>query len=57
MQAVAMSWLVYRVTGSALLLGVAAGAQQQPVLFDRNEADRSLLFQEERENLVRFCVR
>ena len=28
MQAVAMSWLVYRVTGSALLLGVTAGAQQ-----------------------------
>jgi MFS family permease len=33
MQAVAMSWLVYRVTGSALLLGVTAGAQQLPVLF------------------------
>jgi MFS family permease len=32
-QAVAMSWLVYRVTGSALLLGVTAGAQQLPVLF------------------------
>src|SRR5262245_50630347 len=28
-----MSWLVYRVTGSALLLGVTAGAQQLPVLF------------------------
>jgi MFS family permease len=33
MQTVAMSWLVYRVTGSALLLGVTAGAQQLPVLF------------------------
>jgi MFS family permease len=33
MQAVAMSWLVYRVTGSALLLGLTAGAQQLPVLF------------------------
>jgi len=31
-QTVAMSWLVYRVTGSALLLGVTAGAQQLPVL-------------------------
>src|SRR5215831_20630124 len=28
-----MSWLVYRITGSALLLGVTAGAQQLPVLF------------------------
>jgi predicted MFS family arabinose efflux permease len=33
MQTVAMSWLVYRVTGSALLLGLTAGAQQLPVLF------------------------
>ena len=33
MQAVAMSWLVYRVTGSALMLGLTAGAQQLPVLF------------------------
>jgi MFS family permease len=33
MQSVAMSWLVYRLTGSALLLGVTAGAQQLPVLF------------------------
>jgi len=33
MQSVAMSWLVYRVTGSALLLGITAGAQQLPVLF------------------------
>ncbi len=33
MQIVAMSWLVYRVTGSALLLGVTAGAQQLPILF------------------------
>ncbi len=32
-QMVAMSWLVYRVSGSALLLGVTAGAQQLPVLF------------------------
>lgn len=32
-QSVAMSWLVYRMTGSALLLGVTAGAQQLPVLF------------------------
>lgn len=32
-QTVAMSWLVYRVTGSALLLGLTAGAQQLPVLF------------------------
>ena len=32
-QNVAMSWLVYRITGSALLLGVTAGAQQLPVLF------------------------
>jgi len=32
-QNVAMSWLVYRVTGSALLLGITAGAQQLPVLF------------------------
>jgi MFS family permease len=33
MQTVAMSWLVYRLTGSALLLGVTAGAQQLPMLF------------------------
>lgn len=33
MQTVAMSWLVYRVTGSAFLLGVTAGAQQLPILF------------------------
>ena len=32
MQTVAMSWLVYRVTGSALLLGLTAGAQQLPIL-------------------------
>jgi len=32
MQTVAMSWLVYRVTGSAFLLGVTAGAQQLPIL-------------------------
>lgn len=33
MQTVAMSWLVYRITGSALLLCLTAGAQQLPVLF------------------------
>jgi MFS family permease len=33
MQTVAMSWLVYRLTGSAWLLGVTAGAQQLPMLF------------------------
>lgn len=33
MQTVATSWLVYRLTGSALLLGVTAGAQQLPMLF------------------------
>src|SRR5258708_7698628 len=32
MQSVAMSWLVYRLTGSALLLGITAGAQQLPML-------------------------
>ncbi len=33
LQTVAMSWLGYRVTGSALLLCVTAGAQQLPILF------------------------
>jgi len=33
MQTVATSWLVYRLTGSALLLGITAGAQQLPMLF------------------------
>src|SRR5579864_997706 len=33
MQSVAMSWLVYRLTGSAWLLGLTAGAQQLPMLF------------------------
>jgi MFS family permease len=33
MQSVAMSWLVYRLTGSAWLLGVTTGAQQLPMLF------------------------
>jgi MFS family permease len=33
MQTVATSWLVYRLTGSALLLGVTAAAQQFPMLF------------------------
>jgi len=33
MQTVATSWLVYRLTGSALLLGVTAAAQQIPTLF------------------------
>ena len=32
MQNVAMSWLVYRLTGSALVLGVTAFAQQVPIL-------------------------
>ena len=33
MQTVATSWLVYRLTGSALLLGVTTAAQQFPMLF------------------------
>jgi MFS family permease len=33
MQQVATAWLVYRLTGSAFLLGVASGAQQLPMLF------------------------
>lgn len=33
MQSVAMSWLVYRMTGSALLLGVTGFAAQAPALF------------------------
>jgi MFS family permease len=33
LQMVAVSWLVYRLTGSALMLGIAAAAQQLPVLF------------------------
>ncbi|MGK2858735.1 MAG: MFS transporter [Thermoanaerobaculia bacterium] len=33
MQTVAQSWLVYRLTGSALLLGVVAFASQAPVVF------------------------
>jgi MFS family permease len=33
MQTVATSWLVYRLTGSALMLGVTAAAQQIPTLF------------------------
>jgi MFS family permease len=33
MQGIAVSWLVYRLTGSAFMLGVAAAAQQLPVLF------------------------
>jgi MFS family permease len=32
LQTVATSWLVYRLTGSALMLGVVAGAQQLPIL-------------------------
>src|SRR3982751_3227609 len=32
-QQVAMSWLVYRLTGSAFLLGVTAFASQIPILF------------------------
>ena len=31
-QQVAMSWLVYRMTGSAFLLGVMAFASQAPIL-------------------------
>ena len=33
MQSVAMGWLVYRLTGSAWLLGVTTGVQQLPMLF------------------------
>jgi MFS family permease len=33
LQMVAIGWLVYRLTGSALMLGIAAAAQQLPVLF------------------------
>jgi MFS family permease len=33
MQTVATGWLVYRLTGSALLLGITAAAQQFPMLF------------------------
>src|SRR5262245_66588594 len=33
MQGIAESWLVYRLTGSAALLGVAGFASQIPVLF------------------------
>lgn len=33
LQTVATSWLVYRLTGSALMLGLVAGAQQLPILF------------------------
>lgn len=33
MQTVATSWLVYRLTGSALLLGVTSAVQQLPILF------------------------
>ncbi len=33
LQMVAVSWFVYRLTGSAFMLGVAAAAQQIPVLF------------------------
>ncbi len=29
----ATSWLVYRLTGSAFMLGLVAGAQQLPMLF------------------------
>lgn len=32
MQTLATSWLVYRLTGSALLLGITAGVQQLPML-------------------------
>jgi MFS family permease len=33
LQIVAMVWLVYRLTGSALLLGLATGVQQLPLMF------------------------
>jgi MFS family permease len=33
MQTIATSWLVYRLTGSALMLGATAAAQQLPTLF------------------------
>jgi MFS family permease len=33
LQTVATSWLVYRLTGSAFMLGLVAGAQQLPILF------------------------
>jgi MFS family permease len=33
MQTVATSWLIYRLTGSAFMLGLAAGALQFPMLF------------------------
>ncbi|MBI1210606.1 MAG: MFS transporter [Alphaproteobacteria bacterium] len=33
MQAIALSWLVYRLTGSPLLLGLVSFAQQAPVFF------------------------
>jgi MFS family permease len=33
LQLVAVGWLVYRLTGSALMLGIAAAVQQLPVLF------------------------
>jgi MFS family permease len=33
MQQVATAWLVYRLTGSALMLGLTSGAQQLPMLF------------------------
>ncbi|MFO1204171.1 MAG: MFS transporter [Burkholderiales bacterium] len=33
LQVVALGWLVYRLTGSALMLGIAAAAQQLPALF------------------------
>jgi MFS family permease len=33
LQQIALSWLVYRTTGSALLLGVVAFANQAPILF------------------------
>jgi hypothetical protein len=33
MQSVALSWLVYRLTGSGILLGVVGFAGQIPILF------------------------
>lgn len=33
MQSIATTWLVYRLTGSPLLLGITTGVQQLPMLF------------------------
>jgi hypothetical protein len=41
MQSVAESWLVYRLTGSSAMLGVAAFASQAPVLLFATTATAS----------------